>query len=198
MATMYCPYCHTKTSITGTYQTVKSGTTEKTVSVAWHLGGGTGYWWIGLCNECHKPVLVFRQGEIIYPYPFPSPTSSEIPEEIRANLMEAKSCMSVNAYRATVVMCRRALQMACINKGANVSDNLVAQINHLKTAAVITADLHEWATVVRWVGNDGAHPGGAGVDKEDAENMLELTEQFLHVLYVAPAKAAAHRAKLGK
>ncbi|AXG99364.1 DUF4145 domain-containing protein [Deinococcus wulumuqiensis] len=196
MATMYCPHCHTKTSITHATQRVEFVSSAKIVNVVWTTNKG--YWWIGICNGCHKPVLVFKEGEIIWPTPMPSTTASEIPIEIRENLIEAKSCAAVNAYRASVVMCRRALQMACIGRGANAEDNLVAQINYLKTAAVITGDLHEWATVVRWVGNDGAHPGGAEIDKEDAENMLDLTEQFLHVLYVAPAKAAAHRAKLRK
>lgn len=190
MATMHCPHCHVHTSITPT-----------------NTGGGTqaatqddfrGLWWIGRCNNCKNFVLVHNEGNTIWPSPFPSPTAKEIPQSVRENLLEAKRCASVNAWRAGVVMCRRALQMACIDKGASDSDNLVAQINQLKANSVITADLHEWATVVRWVGNDGAHPGGAQVDKEDAENMLDLTEQFLHVLYVAPAKAAAHRAKLGK
>ena len=196
MATMFCPHCHTKTSITPATQRIELTHSATVVEVVWSTSQG--YWWIGICNDCRRPVLVYKDAENIWPTPMPSRTASEIPIEIRENLIEAKSCAAVNAYRASFVMCRRALQMACIDKGASASDNLVAQINYLKTAAVITADLHEWATVVRWVGNDGAHPGGAEIDKEDAENMLDLTEQFLHVLYVAPAKAAAHRAKLGK
>lgn len=95
-------------------------------------------------------------------------------------------------------MCRRAIQMACIEKGATPTDKLVAQINTLKNNSVITADIHEWATVIRWVGNDGAHPEGIKVDEEDAVGMIDLAEQFLHILYVAPAKAAAPRAKIGK
>lgn len=135
---------------------------------------------------------------IVWPNPMPSETPGEIPDEIRSNLVEAKQCASVQAWRATVTMCRRAIQMACLDKGAIPSDTLVKQIDHLKSGGIITADIHEWATIVRWVGNSGAHPDNTTVDKESAETMLDLAEQFLHVLYVAPAKAAAHRAKIGR
>ncbi|GAA4009318.1 hypothetical protein GCM10022631_22140 [Deinococcus rubellus] len=88
--------------------------------------------------------------------------------------------------------------MACIDRGAPTNTNIVGQINYLRDDHIITNEVHEWATVVRWVGNDGAHPGGSEPDQEDASAMIDLAEQFLHVLYVAPAKAAAHRAKIGK
>lgn len=196
MTTMNCPYCHIKTSITARGI---PGADESGRFIPARCEDNHGYFWsLGECNSCTGIVMFCETKGWVFPTPFPTPTASEIPKDIRRDLDEAKQCMSVDSLRATVVMCRRALQMACIDKGANAGDNLVAQINQLKANSVITADLHEWATVVRWVGNDGAHPGGAEVDKEDAENMLDLTEQFLHVLYVAPAKAAAHRAKLGK
>jgi len=197
MSTMHCPYCHVKTSITPTTRVAKVATYETIVDVSWNLNNGN-RWWIGQCNNCHKPVLVFNKAELVFPNPMPSETSDLIPEHIRSNLVEAKKCHSVSAWRSTVVMCRRAIQIACLDKGANPNNNLVAQINELKSNGVITQDLHDWATVVRWVGNDGAHPGGSEPDQEDALSMIDLTEQFLHVLYVAPAKAAQHRAKLGK
>jgi hypothetical protein len=63
---------------------------------------------------------------------------------------------------------------------------------------VITNDLKEWADVVRWVGNDAAHPDKQPVNEEDAQDMLNLAEQFLHVIYVAPAIAKEQRTKRGK
>jgi hypothetical protein len=76
------------------------------------------FWWIGVCNNCHEPVLVLNKGDIIYPQPLPSPTDDRITELIRNDLNEAKICYSVKAYRASAVMSRRAMQSACIDKGA--------------------------------------------------------------------------------
>jgi hypothetical protein len=82
-------------------------------------------------------------------------------------------------------------------KGCKKS-NLVQQIEELKQAGHITKDIEEWATVVRWVGNDAAHPSGQAVSKADADDCLKLAEQFLHVLFVTPAVAKSRRTQRGK
>ena len=154
-------------------------------------------WWIGVCNSCREPVLILNDGLSIYPNPLPSPTDIRIPEHVRQDLDEAKMCISVNAYRASAVMSRRSMQSTCIDKGAK-KDKLVDQIAELLATGVITNDLKGWADVVRWVGNDAAHPDKMVVSKEDADDILQLAEQFLHVIYVAPAIAIERRKKRGK
>jgi len=94
-------------------------------------------------------------------------------------------------------MARRCIQSACIAKGATSGD-LVQQIAELAKLGVITKDIQEWATVVRWVGNDAAHPNKDEVTKEDADDCLRLAEQFLHVIFVTTAVAKARRAARGK
>jgi hypothetical protein len=89
------------------------------------------------------------------------------------------------------------MQSAAIEKGAT-KKQLSDQVAELTNCGKITLDLKEWADAVRWVGNDAAHPGGQPVVKEDAEEVLKLAEQFLHVLYVAPAIAKKLRMKKGK
>ena len=68
----------------------------------------------------------------------------------------------------------------------------------LEAQGEITRDLKEWATAVRWVGNDAAHPNKEPVGKDDAEAVLKLAEQFLNVIYVTPALAQATNEKRGK
>jgi len=94
-------------------------------------------------------------------------------------------------------MSRRAIQAACLQKGASKGD-LVNQIKHLEKNGTITKDLSEWATVIRWIGNDAAHPNKDNVELADAQDILDMAEQFLHVLYVTPAKAKSQRTKKGK
>jgi len=71
----------------------------------------------------------------------------------------------------------------------------VDQIEELANEGVITSELKEWAHVVRWVGNDAAHPDSLEVTEEDAEDILKLAEQFLHVLYVTPAIARERKGR---
>ena len=94
-------------------------------------------------------------------------------------------------------MARRCIQNACLQKGT-VAKDLVNQIIELADKGIITKDIAEWATVVRWVGNDAAHPGKDEVKKEDAKDCLELAEQFLHVIFVTSAIAKARRTARGK
>jgi hypothetical protein len=113
------------------------------------------------------------------------------------DLDEAKISYSVKAFRASAVMSRRSIQSACIDKGA-FKEKLVAQLHELAANRVITNDLKEWADVMRWVGNDAAHPDKQPVNEEDAQDILNLAEQFRYVIYVAPAIAKEQRTKRGK
>ncbi len=93
-------------------------------------------------------------------------------------------------------MTRRALQSLCLHEGApqtkknkagkDVDVSLSEQIDWLAKNEKITRQLKEWAHEVRYVGNDGAHPGdNADVSQDDTTEMLELLESVTNVLYVA-------------
>ena len=196
LLSIYCPHCHKHTSLDPAPIKYKHDYEEGKTPAFWVKSEST-LWWMGVCNACEKPVLVLNKGQVIYPRPLPKPTDQAVPTAIRNDLDEAKICLSSSAFRAASVMARRAMQVAALDKGAK-SDKLVAQIAELKANGQITNDLKEWADAVRWVGNDAAHPNGMAVSKEDAEDVLHLAEQFLHVLYVAPALAAGIKKRLGK
>ena len=155
-------------------------------------------WWIGFCNNCKNPVLVLNRGQVIYPNPKPPPTDERIPKTIRKDFNEAKLTFNIDAYRACAVMARRALQSTCIDKGASKDENLVNQIKELFDKNIFTKDIKEWADTVRWVGNDAAHPNSPEVLKEDAKDILNLVDQFLKVVYVAPAIAKERKIKRKK
>lgn len=195
---IFCPFCQKHTALTLASKRVQCGKclSYLDVSLIWEKMQSEN-WWIGICNACHEAVLVLNNGDLIFPHPLPSPTDTRIPGDIRNDLEEAKNCLAINAYRACCVMARRAMQSACLDKGAT-KDKLVDQIAELLANGVITNDLKGWADVVRWVGNDAAHPGKSKVAKEDADDILHLAEQFLHVIYVAPAIAIERQTKRGK
>lgn len=188
LISIFCPHCHRYTALSEVLVSVGHGVNERSVSSRWVSGLGS-IWWMGFCNYCNNPSLVLNGGEKVYPHPLPEPTSEDVPESIRADLDEAKTCLSVQAYRAAAVMARRAMQNAAIEKGAKQSGNLFSQINELRDKGHITEDLKKWASVVRLVGNDAAHPGDVVVDAESAKEIVELAEQFMQVVFVTPARA---------
>ena len=196
---IYCPFCKRYTALSMIMVDVKDhyGRVEGTVAAA-HETNKKDLWWMGQCNHCGDVVLVLNQGETVYPTPLPSPTDERVPEKIRQDLDEAKKCFSIQAFRACVTMARRSVQAACLDKEADKDKKLGKQIEELAARGLITKNLTEWADVVRWVGNDGAHPGGDDVHEEDAIDTLKLAEAFLNTLYVTPAIAAERRSKRGK
>lgn len=191
-ASIYCPYCHQHTALrlANAKYTSETGRTKYTRALweqdNWHD------WWIGICNSCQSPVLVLNDGERIYPSPLPSPTDQRIPKDLATDLNEAKMCFANEYFRACAVLGRRCVQMACQLKGAKKKE-LVGQIAELREQGIITKDIEEWATVVRWIGNDAAHPNKDKVTRDDAHGCLTLAEQFLHVIFVTPAIAKARR-----
>lgn len=121
----------------------------------------------------------------------PTSTAKEpsdlIPAPIRADLFEARKCMTVGAFKAAAAMCRRALQGACVQQGATAGKPLYQQIEEVINAAKVHASLKEWADAIRLVGNAGAHPGDDGLEtvtREEADDLLSFTEQFLDLTYV--------------
>jgi hypothetical protein len=122
---------------------------------------------------------------------------ASVPANIAADLSEAIRCDWINAYKAAVAMCRRAIQAAAIDKGAGPKKKLVDQIDELAANQIITASLKEMAHEVRLTGNDGAHPGADGlsdVSAQDAKEIIEFTKELFHHVYVMPAKLKARQA----
>ena len=165
-------------------------------------------WWMGKCNACQRPILVAEDGIWILPPPQPGPVDNAIPEPMKSDLQEAKSCLAVSAWNASVVMARRALQTAAIELGAPKGMKLWEQIKHLADNHLITAPQKDWCDAARWVGNHGAHDtepdvkGGViaitNVDKVDAEDTIKLVELLFQTLYVAGNTAKEQLSKRGK
>lgn len=160
------------------------------------------------CQACKKFALVVgrrfktsgnKNYELVDFYPAGRPNDTvdpNVPPVIAEDLREALRCRWVNAYKATVVMCRRAIQATCIeNKLADAK--LQLQIDEMASKGLITEPLKQWAHEVRLGGNDGAHPDKDGlkdVSEQDADEIIQFTREFLHHIYVMPAALAARQA----
>jgi len=186
---IYCPYCHRYTSLTVAPIIVHYRDNELEGSAIYTDPRDGSNWWIGVCNSCKEAVLVRSKGSSLWrisPDPLPSPTDERIPNPMRGDLAEAKTCYSVRVFRGCAVIARRAIQSACIDKGANSSDKLERQLEDLSLKGVITKELASWGHSVRWIGNDAAHPDSPKVEEKDADDILKLAEEFLRVIYVTP------------
>ena len=143
-------------------------------------------------------MFVMKGEDTIAKYPMRIPKLHEsIPEMVGNDYVEAIKCFDIGANKASVVMCRRAIQSSVIEKDAN-KGRLVDQIDELYDSQIITKDIKDWAHEIRVTGNIGAHPDEDGlqnVTKEDAEELIKFMEEYLNYVYIMPAKVAKKRAK---
>ena len=169
------------------------------------------------CQACVKLILGIANFdgnahrltyEAHYPLGKPDDNVDEaVPPKIAADFKEALRCNWIDAWKACVVMCRRAVQSSALGLGAPKGKKLTHQIDDLFAKGKITEPLKDFAHEVRLTGNLGAHPGDDSenktdlldvddledVTKRDADDIILFTREYLHHVYVMPAKLKAQR-----
>lgn len=186
MTVINCPHCYT----------------HSTASLRDRTRGKTALFEIYQCDNCEELVLFIYSDTEIHQYPTRIPKLDEsIPKQVADDYIEAIRCFDVGAKKASVVMCRRALQNSVIERGAK-KDKLLNQIDELFGSQIITKDIKDWAHEIRLTGNIGAHPDEDGlkdVSGEDANELIKFMEEYLNYVYIMPAMVAKKRAKkIGK
>ncbi len=157
------------------------------------------------CQACKEFVLVIARRnnpathfrlEAVYPLgKADDRVDPAVPSEIAKDFAEGLRCRWVQAHKATVVMCRRAIQASCLEKGA-IGKRLVEQIDDLGAKGLVTNNLKEFAHEIRLIGNAGAHPEEdnlTGVTEKDSDDMIEFTRHYFEHVYVMPARLQARR-----
>jgi DNA-directed RNA polymerase subunit RPC12/RpoP len=191
-----CPHCGSKSY----FKPVTSGYLEQTGNVQTLCNGAQ-------CEACKNCVLIAGERNVILGgradfslkafYPLGRPSDSvdtTVPKEVAEDFREALRCRWVEAYKASVTMCRRSIQTSCLAQGADKRKKLMRQIDELAAKGLITEPLKQFAHAVRLEGNDGAHPDPDGLDtvtQKDADDIIEFTREYLHHVYVMPAKLKA-------
>ena len=192
-----CPHCKTKCSF---------------------LGKGTGSSFVLSCTGCnesvyfklpdnygipdeHKDLIPINIESIADYYPRLVPNiDPAIPKEIADDYGEAIKCDGVSASKATVTQCRRAMQNACILRGANPKNDLLDQIDELESKRIINPTLKEIAHTIRMIGNWGAHPQKdplKEVTPEDSSEVLKFTSELLDEIFVRPARIKSLKTRKG-
>jgi hypothetical protein len=154
------------------------------------------------CQGCRKYILgvvTHRPNTSDYTheahYPLGTPDDSvadDIPDEIKPDFKEALRCRWVDAYNATVEMCRRALESSCLQLGVDTSKlgTLEKMIDWVHGQGKITTPLKDMAHKIRLGGDRGAHPSERIMQKEDADAVIEFTREYFDHVYVMPARMA--------
>lgn len=196
---MTCPHC-------GTLTTFAARTTWEAVT----RRGGTRLFGAWTCTACGEPVVGDATKDPIegpvptagfyYPERVPNPAYPDnLPPDVAADAKDAHKCFAIGTWRASAAMARRAIQGACIDKGAP-DKKLVEQLDWLQMQNLITPQMRDVAHKIRLGGNVGAHPDKDGlkdVMEGDASRLLEFLEDFVKYVYEIPGRLDAMSAPAG-
>ena len=136
--------------------------------------------WI-LCMQCLRGSVIHENGQQC-PGQTPGPAVQGLPSEIEAAYGEARSCMSVNAFTACELLCRKLLMHVAAEKGAPEGESFVAYLTYLEQHGYVTPPMKPWVDLIRSHGNRAAHELEPP-DATRAESTLLFTAELLRLVY---------------
>jgi len=174
-----CPHCKAKcqfNNLGNQYQCTADNSRQQ----AWY------------CSNCNGVIVArfippqnINQSKV---YPLikinPKININKLPDNIKNDYVESLEDYSNGAYISCVIMCRRAIQQSCLDKGAK-KKNLYDQIEELD----IDNNLKQLAHKLRFWGNNGAHPDillDETINEQDSKLAIDFTEKFLQYVYIIP------------
>jgi len=165
------------------------------------------------CNLCRRGIEVYlkclnqprpnnytgdmRKGPFQIFDVSPKPVTLTIPQHLPDNIAnyyrQAVEAAQRTHWDACGAMCRKALDVATKEKGANASSGMKARLNELQTLGKLTPDLNEWGQAIWKDGSDASHDSDPFTEHE-AKQILFFTELFLMYVYTLPGMLSARRA----
>lgn len=158
---------------------------------------------LDVCHNCGSPAYFVvgssqDRNTLLDSYPkLEIDPDEELPEEVKVAFREAMKSLNEEIWNGCVTMCRRALEEAMTDLGAEGED-LFHKIDDLESKRKITPELKAWAHESRLGGKLGAHgtKQKKWADKDDAEEVLEFSRWFFRYVYVLPKQLAERKARV--
>ena len=174
-----CDYCHAvvNAELVASYEDVSD---EE---------GAVGRYSFLKCPKCSRPFLTlevdFGPGWDsplrLFP-PVDSGLDIQIPSTIRSSHEEARLCFKAEAYTATAIMCRKALEAIAHETGVQ-SHSLSGALDQMRDKGAIDSRLYQWADALRVAGNRAAHDVGTSTSSQDAKDILDFTTALLEYVF---------------
>ena len=135
-----------------------------------------------LCVECERGSVWHLSNQLVIPGTRPGPSLLGLPTEVAAAYDEAQKSMSVGAFVATELVCRKILMHVAVDKGAKEGQNFVEYLTYLEKQGYVTPPMKAWVDLIRSHGNKAAHKLEPP-DPIRAESTLLLTAELLRLIY---------------
>ncbi len=150
---------------------------------------------VARCETCNE-ILVYTDHEYLgddsdtpfgdLQFPKQSALTDSVPEAVRSVYKEAVLVRNLSPT-AYVILARRVLEEICTERGVK-ENNLASALAKLAEANVIPKTLSDATTLIRLVGNAGAHASGTKITAPQVWAIDDFIKAIIEYLYVAPAK----------
>jgi len=134
-----------------------------------------------MCTNCNDASAIAKNGNVYPGIPF-GPRIEGLPNEVSQAYEEARQCMSVNAFTACELICRKLLMHVAVEKGGKEGDTFAAYLSHLESQGYVTPPMKGWVDLIRQHGNKAPHRIDAP-DQARAESTLMFTVELLRLTY---------------
>lgn len=114
------------------------------------------------------------------------------PSKVAAAYIEASENLHREKYETSQILSRKALDLATKRMLPESDKRLKGRIDELQSSGRITAEMGEWAHIVRDDGNGSVHDEDE-VTREEAAELLAFTETFLMYAFTLPGMIAKRR-----
>ncbi|MEA0563287.1 DUF4145 domain-containing protein [Lysinibacillus irui] len=155
-----------------------------------HYRNNNGISKIFICPKCNFPTFVSNDRQI--PGPLKGGDIEHLPEGIKSLYDEARKCLTINAYTSTVLACRKLLMNISVSKGAEGGKTFAFYVTFLEENHYIPPESREWVDHIRKKGNEATHEIPS-ISREDAIELIDLTEMLLRIIYELPGKMTRRR-----
>ncbi|APW63548.1 DUF4145 domain-containing protein [Paludisphaera borealis] len=142
----------------------------------------TEFAYLFICPGCDCPTFWNDCPEWQYPVRRPGQDVPNLPEDIMALYNEARSCLTVNAHTASVMVSRKLLMNVAVAHGAKEGKSFAEYVQFFVDENLITSNNRGWVDQLREKGN-GANHRTAPSSAEDARSLIDFCNMLLRTIY---------------
>lgn len=148
-------------------------------------GAGADASHIYICHVCKRPTF-FERGNDQYPGVFYGGDVSLIPNNEVENLYrEARACIAIKAYTASILCSRKLLMNIAVSLGAAEGKKFIEYIEYLSASGYIPPNGRGWVDHIRKKGNEATHEIKLA-SEDDAKQLIDFLYMLMKFIYEFP------------
>lgn len=146
---------------------------------------GTSYPLILICPKCDSPTYLDKGKQV--PGIAYGSTIAHLPKDVESLYSEARNCMSVSAFTASVLATRKLLMNVAVSQNADKNKSFEYYVNYLADNGYVPPNAKTWVNHIRTKGNEATHEIPA-IKDEDAKDLLTFMEMILKLVFEYPQR----------